>query len=428
MRRAVLAALALRDQQLDLRADERAVLGPGDLLLERGEAVVALLDDLLRHLAVHLGRGRAGALGVLEGERRGEAGLAHDLEGLLEVGVRLAREADDDVRGDRRVRNGLADPLDDPEVAFAPVGAAHRPQHRVRSALQRHVQRGHDVGRLGHRLDHVVGEVARVRGGEADPLEALDRAAGTQQLGEGRAVAELGAVGVHVLPEQRDLDHALGHQRLDLAQDLAGAAVPLRAPQRGHDAEGAFVVAADGDRHPRRVRGFASGRERGREGLERLPDLELRLLLHAGTLQQDGQRADVVRAEHDVHPGRAPLHLAAVLLGQAAAHGDLHARLAGLDRGQVPEVAVEPVVRVLPHRAGVEDDDVRLPSRFGAHVARLFQQSGQALGVVHVHLAPVGADVVTLHIVSLRHGSRICPLADSLCRYPTVMIWGDERD
>jgi hypothetical protein len=71
------------------------------------------------------------------------------------------------------------------------------------------------------------GEVKRTRSRPVDP------AAGAQQLGEGLAVAELGAVGVDVLPEQGDLDDALGHQRLDLAQDLAGAPVPLRAPQRG---------------------------------------------------------------------------------------------------------------------------------------------------------------------------------------------------
>jgi hypothetical protein len=29
-------------------------------------------------------------------------------------------------------------------------------------------------GRLGHRRDHVVGEVARVRAGEADALETVD--------------------------------------------------------------------------------------------------------------------------------------------------------------------------------------------------------------------------------------------------------------
>ena len=59
------------------------------------------------------------------------------------------------------------------------------------------------------------------------------------------------------------------------------------------------------------------------------------------------------------------------------------------------EVAVELVVGVLPHRAGVEDDHVGLRRRSGrADVARVLQQPGEPLGVVDVHLAPVGADLV----------------------------------
>ena len=70
----------------------------------------------------------------------------------------------------------------------------------------------------------------------------------------------------------------------------------------------------------------ALGRQRGREDLERIEDLDLGLVVVPGPLEQRRQRADVVGAEHDVHPRRAADDLAAVLLGQAAADGDLHAR------------------------------------------------------------------------------------------------------
>ena len=50
----------------------------------------------------------------------------------------------------------------------------------------------------------------------------------------------------------------------------------------------------------------------------------------------------------------------AVLLRQAAADRDLHPGPLRLDRREVAEVAVEPVVGVLAHRAGVEHDDVGL--------------------------------------------------------------------
>ena len=61
--------------------------------------------------------------------------------------------------------------------------------------------------------------------------------------------------------------------------------------------------------------------------------------------------------------------LAAVLLRQAAADRDLHARMRRLDRREVTEVAVQPVVGVLPDRAGVEDD----------HVGRLRRQRAPAV-------------------------------------------------
>ena len=84
----------------------------------------------------------------------------------------------------------------------------------------------------------------------------------------------------------------------------------------------------------------------------------------------------------------------AVLLGQAAADGDLHVGIGLLARREVAEVAVQLVVGVLPHRAGVEDDDVGVGAVGRALVAGRLQQPGQPFGVVHVHLAAVGADLV----------------------------------
>ena len=225
---------------------------------------------------------------------------------------------------------------------------------------------------------------------------------GPQQVGEGPPVAELDAVGVDVLPEQGHLEHALVDQRLHLGEDLAGPAVLLLAAQRRDDAERAGVVAAHADRHPPGVGGVPLGRQRRREDLERLDDLDLRLGVVPGPLQQRRQRAHVVRAEDDVHPRRAAHDLAAVLLREAAADGDLHAGVGVLDRPEVAEVAVEPVVGVLAHRAGVEDDDVGVAALGRGGVAGLLEEAGEALGVVHVHLAPVRA-----HAVGARRGSRM---------------------
>ena len=233
-----------------------------------------------------------------------------------------------------------------------------------------------------------------MRAGEPHPLEALDPAGRTQQVGERAAVAELDAVGVHVLAEQGHLEHALVDQRLHLGQDLAGPAVLLGAAQRRDDAERAGVVAPDADRHPAGVGGVPLRRQRRREDLEGLHDLDLRLGVVAGAVEQGRERPHVVGAEDDVDPGRAADDLAAVLLGEAAADGDLHPRVRVLDRPQVAEVAVEPVVRVLADRTRVQDDDVGVGAIGRGRVAGLLEQPGQALGVVHVHLAPVGPHAI----------------------------------
>ncbi len=57
-----------------VRADQRPVLRPGDLLDDGHQPLVALLHDLLGHLAVHRGRRGAGALRVLERERAWRTG------------------------------------------------------------------------------------------------------------------------------------------------------------------------------------------------------------------------------------------------------------------------------------------------------------------------------------------------------------------
>ncbi len=216
--------------------------------------------------------------------------------------------------------------------ALGAVRAAHGPQHPVRTGLHRHVKGRADIRCLRHRLDDVVGELGRVRRGEPHPLQAVDAPACAQQLGERAAVARLigvgerDAVGVDVLPEQRHLEDALVHQGLHLGQHVARPAVDLLAAQRRHDAERAGVVAADGDRNPSGVGGFARDGQVGRKLLQRLDDFDLGRLVVPGAVEQRRQRPDVVGAEDDVHPRRLPQHRVAVLLGQAAADGDLHVR------------------------------------------------------------------------------------------------------
>jgi hypothetical protein len=158
------------------------------------------------------------------------------------------------------------------------------------------------------------------------PLQPVDRTARAQQLGERLTVAELDAVGVDVLPQQGDLGDALGDQRLDLGEDLAGPAVLLLAAQRRHDAERAGVVAPDRDRHPGGVRRLALGRQRRGEDLERLEDLDLRLLRHPRRSSSTGSEPMLWVPKTTSTVGRLLGDRRAVLLREAAADGDLHPR------------------------------------------------------------------------------------------------------
>ena len=184
------------------------------------------------------------------------------------------------------------------------------------------------------------------------------------------------------------------HQRPHLGQDVVRAAVDLLAPQRRHDAESAAVIAADRDGNPSGVGRFAGGGQRRRKLLQCLGDFDLGNLVVTGPVEQRRQRSDVVGAEHDVDPRRLAQHRVFVFLGQAAAHRDLHVRVAALTRGQMAEVAVELVVGVLAHRAGVEDHHIGVGAVGRAPVARRLQQARQPLRIVDVHLTSVGADLV----------------------------------
>ena len=104
---------------------------------------------------------------------------------------------------------------------------------RVAARLQRQVELLAHLGRLGHGLDRLGPQVLRVRAGEADAPDALDRAHGTEQVGEERAaLRDVAAVGVHVLPEQRHLGDPAAGEQLHLGHDVVEGPAHLRARAR----------------------------------------------------------------------------------------------------------------------------------------------------------------------------------------------------
>ena len=97
-----------------------------------------------------------------------------------------------------------------------------------------------------------------------------------------------------------------------------------------------------------------------------------------GSFQQHGQAGEIVCAEDDVDPWRALDNPGSVFLCKAATDCDLHVRSPLFDRIQLPQVAVEPIVGVLAHRTGVEDDDIRTVRHASGRpfVSGLLKQAG----------------------------------------------------
>ncbi len=231
-------------------------------VLQVREPFVTLLDYCLRQLVVHIGRRRAGPLGVLEGKGAGKAGGFHNVERGLEVLFGFSGETNNDVGGDGGVRYPLAYPVQDAQELLRPVGPAHILKHLVGAGLQRHMQLRHDVVCFRHRINDVVGECRGVRAGEPYTFQAFDLATGAKQLRKRATVAEFDSIGVDILSQQRHLNGAVVHEGLDFRKDVTRPTVPLLAPQRGNDAEGAGVVAANRDGDPARVDRIALGGKR----------------------------------------------------------------------------------------------------------------------------------------------------------------------
>ena len=207
--------------------------------------------------------------------------------------------------------------------------------------------------------DDVVGEGRRVRAGEAHPLQPVDLAAGAQQLAEREPVAELDAVGVDVLAEQGHLDDALRDQRLDLGEHVAGAAVGLLAAQARARCRTCRCCCSPprstpSRRRPSRAGSAAStGRPRGTRGSRP----RRACCAGPGRAAPAGCRCCGCRRR------RRPRAPAATMVARSfwamqPPTAICMPGLRGLGRAQLAEVAVELVVGVLPHRAGVEDDDV----------------------------------------------------------------------
>ena len=320
----------------------------------------------------------------------------HHLHRLLEVGLRLTGEADDDVGGEGDAGDGRADPLDQAQVALGAVGAAHRLQHAGGAGLQRQVQVLADGLALGHGCDHVVAHVLRVRAGETDARDPVHRVQVAEQTAEPGSLpgGQVAPPGVDVLAQQRQLADAVGGQPARLPDQVVQRPALLAAAHAGNDAVAALRVAALRDLQPGLVAALALAGQVAGEVVEGR-EVALGQLAAGGDVV--AQLVDGARAERQVDERVEVEQLLLHRLRPAAADHDPLLRVALLGRARLHQVRHESLVGLLTDRAGVEHQHVGLAliPRF-SHSQRL-QQALDPLGIVHVHLAAEGLDVVALH-------------------------------
>ena len=104
-----------------------------------------------------------------------------------------------------------------------------------------------------------------------------------------------------------------------------------------------------------------------------------------------GPERDVDEREHARRPAPSSTATSSRRCRPRGSGSSLFSRLAS------PRWPDEPVVRLLADRAGVEEDQVGAVARLDLAVAERLEHALHALGVVLVHLAPEGGEVVRLH-------------------------------
>ena len=243
----------------------------------------------------------------------------------------------------------------------------------------------------GNGVDQLVAGILGVAGHKADVVIAGHSAQQIEQVGEIDLFLQPLAVAVHVLPQQGDLLIARLHKAAELRKDIAGLAALLAAADVGHDAVGAEVIAAVHDGQPCAELALAPDGDvlhddRTLCGVQQHPLMLLQLLGN-----QLRQSVDAVHAEHQIHIGVALAQLFhnVFLVGHAAAQSDDEAGLFFLKALQRAHVAEHPLLGVLTHGAGVEQDQVGILGLIAQAVADIHQHAFNALAVVDVLLTAV---------------------------------------
>ena len=129
------------------------------------------------------------------------------------------------------------------------IAPVHGFQHGIRARLCGKMQGRHKRAQLAELSDYLVGQILWMAGCKTQTFDArlIER---IEDLRKTRATVQVAAVGVHVLPQQRDFLHACCDITFCFSNDIIDGTRFFTAAYIGNDAICAEVVAADGDGQP----------------------------------------------------------------------------------------------------------------------------------------------------------------------------------
>ena len=287
------------------------------------------------------------------------------------------------------------------QVPLAVVFAAHEGQHAGTAALHGQMDVPADVGMGGHGVDDFVADVLGMGGGKAHAQVRCNGGHHLQEPGEvHRLVGRFPQVAVHVLAQQgyfliSFMVHVAGftHDGMCVPGTLGPAGI-------GHHAVGAYVVASSHDGNKGRY--AASVRANGGDvGISLFPGQQYVNLrgVRADGLQQAGPGTVGIGAHHQVHlAGFQELVLQA--FGHASHDANQKAWLCGTQLVKDLDASPNALLGVVTDTAGVGHYQVGLLHHFRAFIAGIGKDGEDDLGVVHVHLTPVGFNISSFFPIS----------------------------
>ena len=229
------------DQYEGVLPHARLVVGKCLISLQGLKPGQSFLGELGWDLISEFNRRRAGPRRILEAEAVDQASLAYEVEGLLEIVVRLAGKPHDQIRGQGQIRASVAQLGNDLEIASSGITTPHRFEDPVRAALHRKMDVGTEALEVAVGADQIGVEEEWVWAGVADPIETWDRVEPGEEFCEGHRPGSgcvptpdiVAPVGIHRLAQERDLENPAFSEGASLGLDLGGRAADLAAAGRG---------------------------------------------------------------------------------------------------------------------------------------------------------------------------------------------------